>query len=66
MCFSLCLGYTGAVQCVGLCQMAALAPAKLLSGHLYYFSGSDAPFLSRLNARRQMAAKAYSAVFLPV
>lgn len=64
--FSLCLGYIGGTQCVGLCQMAGLASAKLLSGHLATtFQEAMLHLFLRLNTRREMAAKAYSAVFLP-
>lgn len=42
--FSLCLGYIAGMQCVGLCHMAGLASAKLLSGH----HGAHAPFLSKI------------------
>lgn len=65
--FSLCLGYIAGMRCVGLCQMAGLASAKLLGGHLTTtFQEAMLHFFLRLNTRREMAAKAYSAVFLLV
>jgi len=65
--FSWCLGYLTGMQCVGLCQMAELASAELLSGHLTTtFQEATLHFFLRLNTRREMAANAYSAVFLPV
>lgn len=65
--FSLCLGYIAGMQCAGLCQMAGLASAKLLGGHLTTtFQEAMLHFFLRLNTRREMAAKAYSAVFLLV
>lgn len=62
--FNLSLGYTAGMQHVGLCQMAGLASAKFLSGHLpTTFQEAMFHSILRLNMRREMAAKAYSAVF---
>lgn len=63
--FSLCLGYIAGMQCVGLCQMAGLASAKFLSGHLpTTFQEAMHHFFRRLNSGREMATKTYSVVFL--
>lgn len=65
--FSLCLGYIAGMQCVVFCQMAGLASAKLLSGHLTTtFQEAMLHFFLRFYTRREMAAKAYSVVFSPV
>lgn len=65
--FSLCLGYIAGMQCVVFCQMAGLASAKLLSGHLTTtFHEAMLHFFLRFYTRREMASKAHSAVFSPV